>query len=306
MGSSTRIAKERAAEVETLLRGLPPDVLVRALEAALVGLPAPFRGGLARVVPTRDVTSPDLEAVIAEIKSLPVELVQACVATILEVASTAALGSDEYKIAQPPSSARPVSNAGAMTLDSLCRAVVSETAKTFMERHPSPALVFLSAFEPADAARVDTPGTGDFPIQGFKPPAAGSGPTPLMDRVPERKDKEPGFAFVGGSDVLFLAKTKRNPFADMITIGRAPNNDVWLPVGSISKLHAYFTSSTEGWKIHDHHSTNGTTIDSNPVPRGGFIVSDGTQIGLGDLRATFFTPPGLFRFLARYRAAKTN
>src|SRR5581483_12197746 len=57
--------------------------------------------------------------------------------------------------------------------------------------------------------------------------------------------------------VVWLEKTRRNPFANLITIGRAPNNDIRYPLESLSKLHATLSFAGEHWQIQDHSSRNG-------------------------------------------------
>ena len=54
-----------------------------------------------------------------------------------------------------------------------------------------------------------------------------------------------------------LAKSDRNAFVDMVTFGRAANNDVCFPVSGISNFHAYFRRDFLGWWLHDR-SQNGT------------------------------------------------
>lgn len=73
-----------------------------------------------------------------------------------------------------------------------------------------------------------------------------------------------------------------NPFALMITLGRAPNNDIVVNHPALSKFHAYLRRSGEGWSIDDAGSTNGTRLDGAPVtkPRG-LAVRSGARITLG-------------------------
>jgi hypothetical protein len=68
------------------------------------------------------------------------------------------------------------------------------------------------------------------------------------------------------SPVHLLKKTPRNPFAGMITIGRAANNDVVVNHSSVSKFHAYVrVLGTDSLVIFDVGSTNGTRVDDRPV-----------------------------------------
>lgn len=67
--------------------------------------------------------------------------------------------------------------------------------------------------------------------------------------------------------VLPLKKRENaNAFTLMVTIGRAPNNDLVLPDRRVSKFHAYFRRVGSGWTVSDANSTNGTKVDEVPVP----------------------------------------
>src|SRR5688500_13980839 len=67
--------------------------------------------------------------------------------------------------------------------------------------------------------------------------------------------------------VLPLRKREgSNAFTLMVTIGRAPNNDLVLADRRVSKFHAYFRHVGNTWTISDANSTNGTRVDDVPVP----------------------------------------
>lgn len=73
-----------------------------------------------------------------------------------------------------------------------------------------------------------------------------------------------------------------NPFALMITLGRAPNNDLVLNHAALSKFHAYLRRSGESWVVDDPGSTNGTCVDGVPVESGrGVPARSGARITLG-------------------------
>src|SRR5687768_13983669 len=60
-----------------------------------------------------------------------------------------------------------------------------------------------------------------------------------------------------------------NAFADMITIGRAANNDIVLPDGAISKFHCYVRRVGNEWRLTDAKSTNGTVVRGAMLAPGG-------------------------------------
>jgi pSer/pThr/pTyr-binding forkhead associated (FHA) protein len=93
-----------------------------------------------------------------------------------------------------------------------------------------------------------------------------------------------------------------NAFDNMVTLGRAGNNDIALEVSSISKFHAYFTKDTgeDQWWLHDAGSSNGTWIDGERLAasHGRGRLRDGAAVQLGpDTRGRFFTPGALFELL---------
>lgn len=95
-----------------------------------------------------------------------------------------------------------------------------------------------------------------------------------------------------------VRKRPNNPFPHMISVGRAGNNDVVVPLGTISKLHAYFLKSLtgEGWSITDWTSTNGTTLSGKRLePRETVPLQSGSWLSFGkELWAHFFLPGDLY------------
>lgn len=75
----------------------------------------------------------------------------------------------------------------------------------------------------------------------------------------------------------------QNPFAFMITVGRAGNNDVVIRDQAVSGFHAYFRQLGATWTIADANSTYGTTVDGSPLPaERGRSISSGALIRLAD------------------------
>ena len=63
-----------------------------------------------------------------------------------------------------------------------------------------------------------------------------------------------------------VVKGKANPYADRISVGRAPNCDVCLRYASISKLHAYFRQLPGGGlELVDVGSQVGTRAQGKPL-----------------------------------------
>jgi len=168
-----------------------------------------------------------------------------------------------------------------LKLDDLVAEVRGLDLEAFRSRHKEAALLFPTSFglsPDLSATRVDTPSQGMALGKGAQKP--GGRPSPV---------------------VFFLAKTGKNPFGNMITLGRATNNDVCLPLSSVSKLHAYFTELPSGWSLSDGNATNGTFVaDKRLAPGASAALKDGVTVGFGpETIATFYRTEGLFELLRR-------
>jgi hypothetical protein len=157
--------------------------------------------------------------------------------------------------------------------------------ETFVERHPTPALLI----EPYDRSNAQQFETGrirlDNDLEPDVPLSTGEG-------------HPPGAAGLVHPDawVAWLIKSERNPFAGLITIGRARNNDIVIPSESVSKVHAILHPGAEGWRVEDRKSTNGTSLDGTPLePWEKYLVRDRATLILGDqIRTTFCEPASLW------------
>jgi hypothetical protein len=163
----------------------------------------------------------------------------------------------------------------------------------FKAAHPEPALLFPANFASAVAlgeSRVDTP------TQGLR---LRDEQTTTSFAVRDGKKRSQPKLEKATPIVLFLTKSARNPFGNMITIGRAANNDVCLPLSSVSKLHAYFTQLPSGWALCDGNATNGTFVaEKRLAPGTSAPLACGAVVGFGpETIATFYLPDGLFTFL---------
>lgn len=87
-----------------------------------------------------------------------------------------------------------------------------------------------------------------------------------------------------------------NAFAMMITLGRAPNNDLVIPDQRVSKFHAYFRKLGQQWMINDANSMNGTWVDGQPIPSDrSAALKSGSKIRLAEtLELVFLEPAELF------------
>jgi len=103
------------------------------------------------------------------------------------------------------------------------------------------------------------------------------------------------------SIVVSLTKTDRNTFQNMITVGRASNNDVIISHPSISKFHAYFRVDPESDKatITDVGSSYGTVAEGNVLEKNtAFPVQSGSVLIFSrSAKATFLSPADFFKSL---------
>src|SRR5262245_39204070 len=88
-----------------------------------------------------------------------------------------------------------------------------------------------------------------------------------LEEDPRRARAE---ATAGLSLFAFAVRRNGRSASHLITLGRAPDNDVVVPDVSISRFHAFVKEGGAGrWLMQDAGSTNGTTVNGHSVPRQG-------------------------------------
>jgi pSer/pThr/pTyr-binding forkhead associated (FHA) protein len=124
----------------------------------------------------------------------------------------------------------------------------------------------------APAGTADEPTS--FATMRFTPGAARGGPNDGAMIIPVRKRRD------------------SNAFAMMITLGRAPNNDLVIPDQRVSKFHAYFRKLGQQWMVNDANSMNGTWIDGQPIPSDRSApLKSGSTIRLAETLEMIFVEP---------------
>jgi hypothetical protein len=79
--------------------------------------------------------------------------------------------------------------------------------------------------------------------------------------------------------VVPIAKRDTNPFAERISVGRAPNCDIVLRLPFVSKLHAHFACiDNRGARLTDAGSANGTFVNGQRL-----VPSVVTPLNLRDI-----------------------
>ena len=101
-----------------------------------------------------------------------------------------------------------------------------------------------------------------------------------------------------------LVKTDRNTFHNMITLGRASNNDVVIPHASVSKLHAIFRVDPKTHKVSvsDAGSSFGTTLKGKKLEKGVSVdLESGDSMRLADsVQTTLLATEDFYEYLHLY------
>jgi len=131
---------------------------------------------------------------------------------------------------------------------------------------------------------------------------------PVLVVEPFKLDMSAGFTTINcekgdGSiaTIGFLVKRKdvdANPFTNMITIGRAINNDLVLPSGNISKFHAYVNVTSSGVYLTDAKSTYGTYVSGKQLPpKEKHLLRSSESLRFGNINCLFLTPICFYDYL---------
>jgi pSer/pThr/pTyr-binding forkhead associated (FHA) protein len=75
--------------------------------------------------------------------------------------------------------------------------------------------------------------------------------------------------------------------ADLTTVGRHPDADIFLDDVTVSRRHAEFLRSGTTFEVKDLGSLNGTYLDGNRI-NGTLALYDGAEVQVGKFRLTFY------------------
>ncbi len=104
---------------------------------------------------------------------------------------------------------------------------------------------------------------------------------------------------LGGLEALSngaaLLVVKRGPNAgsrfqldkDVISAGRHPQSDIFLDDVTVSRRHAEFHRTADGYEVSDVGSLNGTYVNREPVESS--VLSNGDEVQIGKFRLVFLT-----------------
>jgi len=74
--------------------------------------------------------------------------------------------------------------------------------------------------------------------------------------------------------------------ADVTTVGRHPNADIFLDDVTVSRRHAQFLRHSTAFEVKDLGSLNGTYFDGVRIETA--LLSDGAEVQVGKFRLTFY------------------
>jgi pSer/pThr/pTyr-binding forkhead associated (FHA) protein len=110
--------------------------------------------------------------------------------------------------------------------------------------------------------------------------------------------------------IYTLQKSGRNSFINLISVGRSINCDILVPHPTISKLHAVVRQDAETglFTLTDPGSTNGTFVRNMPLPPNENVELRSMQTILfgKDVRATFFHPEDLYKYLQKRKTFRKD
>src|ERR1044071_5291644 len=128
------------------------------------------------------------------------------------------------------------------------------------------------------------------------PPAEPTTHIPIIDADTEEmtaSDVEAVENLPAGSAMLLV---QRGPDAgarflldtEVVTVGRHPDSDIFLDDISVSRRHATFTRTANGYVISDLGSLNGSYVNRDRIDTD-VILSGGDEVQIGKYRLIFFS-----------------
>lgn len=132
---------------------------------------------------------------------------------------------------------------------------------------------------------------------------------PLLDGETSRSATQVLVVHVEGGRPRFhpyeVAPLRKRPhsnlFKNLITLGRAGNNDIEVKSREVSKFHAFFMSDPHSGvvRVTDAGSTNGTFVNGRRLlaKQEAADLAGGDPLSFGGLRVMFHTPTTLWDYL---------
>jgi pSer/pThr/pTyr-binding forkhead associated (FHA) protein len=73
---------------------------------------------------------------------------------------------------------------------------------------------------------------------------------------------------------------------DTVTAGRHPDSEIFLDDVTVSRKHAEFSRTPEGYKVRDVGSLNGTYVNRDRIDE--VVLSGGDEVQIGKFRLVYF------------------
>lgn len=118
------------------------------------------------------------------------------------------------------------------------------------------------------------------------------------DVEPDSPSKRPSFRYWEMLITVVRGPYKGREFVfttDVVTLGKAPQNDIPLPDETVSRQHMEIQRDAKGYLLRDLGSTNGTFLDGAEIREA--FLRNGSQVTVGETR---------FRFRAVQRRVRTE
>jgi len=113
-------------------------------------------------------------------------------------------------------------------------------------------------------------------------------------------DDDPSAHTADLSVLVYPLKQREGSAGHLLTVGRAPDNDVVIPDRSVSRFHAFFKREGGSYRLQDAGSTNGSEVNCAPVAAKGngpaSPIKRGDTVRFGQLDFTFVDATGLRAF----------
>ncbi|QJC21774.1 FHA domain-containing protein [Arcanobacterium buesumense] len=77
--------------------------------------------------------------------------------------------------------------------------------------------------------------------------------------------------------------------SDRVLVGRHTRADIFLDDVTVSRKHAVFERTDQGFVVRDQNSLNGTYVNMNQVDEA--ALSDGDEVRIGKFQLTFYGSP---------------
>jgi pSer/pThr/pTyr-binding forkhead associated (FHA) protein len=74
--------------------------------------------------------------------------------------------------------------------------------------------------------------------------------------------------------------------SDVTTVGRSPDSDIFLDDVTVSRRHAEFVRSAQGFLVRDVGSLNGTYVNRDRIDE--VLLSNGDEVQIGKYRLVYY------------------